>query len=104
MDYKQNRIPFLKKYWVSSIGVFLLSQIVFIIFEKTGWAPNYRDIDGTIFGRITESSFFTEWFNFYEKSQFNLLTFFFAIFFLVPGIISAIKNLLSLSRHTTSSK
>ena len=104
MDSKLKRIPFFKKYWVSSIGVFLLSQIIFIIFETTGWAPNYRDIDGTIFGRITESSFFIEWLTFYETPQFNLLTLFFAIFFLVPGTISAIKNIFSLRQHTTSSK
>lgn len=104
LDKKQKRIPFLRKYWVSSIGVFLLSQIIFILFEMTGWAPNYRDIDGTIFGRITESSFFVEWLTFYETPQFNLLTLFFAIFFLVPGIISAIKSVLSPRRPTTSSK
>jgi len=90
---KQKAVPFLKKYWVSSIGVFLLSQIIFIICEATGWIPNYREIDGTLFGRITESSIFREWFTFYETPNFNLLSVFFGIFFLVPGIISAIKNI-----------
>ncbi|MGE6261327.1 YfzA family protein [Heyndrickxia sporothermodurans] len=92
MANKQNTIPFLKKSWVSSIGVFLLSQIIFITFEKTGWMPNYRDIDGTLFGRITESSIFREWFTFYETPHLNLLTVFFGIVFLVPGIIGVIKN------------
>ncbi|RDW14951.1 YfzA family protein [Oceanobacillus chungangensis] len=103
MAGKQKRVPFLKRYWVSSIGVFLLSQIIFIIFEATGWILNYRDIDGTLFGRITESSIFIEWFTFYETPQFNLLTLFFGIFFLVPGIISAIKNVFSPSYHNTNS-
>lgn len=89
---KQNPIPFLRRAWVSSIGVFLLSQIFFIICEATGWIPNYRDIGGTIFGRITESSIFREWFTFYETPHFNLLTVFFGIAFLIPGIIGAVKN------------
>ncbi len=37
MAEKQKSVPFLKKYWVSQIGVFLLSQIIFITFETTGW-------------------------------------------------------------------
>ena len=92
MANKQNPIPFWKKTWVSFIGVFLLSQIIFIICEATGWIPNYRDIDGTLFGRITESSIFREWFTFYETPNFNLLTVFFGIVFLVPGIIVVVKN------------
>lgn len=92
---KQNPIPFLKRTWVSFIGVFLLSQIIFIICEATGWIPNYREIDGTLFGRITESSIFRERFTFYETPNFNLLTVFFGIVFLVPGIIGAVKNVFS---------
>lgn len=38
--------------WVSSIDVFLLLQIIFIKFEATH-SPNYRKIDGTLFGTIT---------------------------------------------------
>lgn len=92
---KRNPIPFLKRTWVSSIGVFLLSQLIFIICEATGWIPKYRDIDGTLFGRITESSIFKEWFTFYETPHFNLLTVFFCIVFMVPGIIGAVKNIFS---------
>ncbi|GIP20713.1 YfzA family protein [Paenibacillus sp. J22TS3] len=92
MARKQNAVSILKKYWVSSIGVFLLSQIFFISSEATGWILNYRDPDGTIFGRILNTSIFTEWFNFYETPQYNLLTVFFGIFFLVPGIISVFKK------------
>lgn len=90
---KKSSVSFLKKAWVSSVGVFVLSQIVFIIFEKTGWTPNYKEFDsGTLFGKILESPIFTDWFAFYEKPHMNLLTVFFAIFFLIPGIIGAIKS------------
>lgn len=92
MSDKHNRVPFLRKYWVSAIGVFLLSQIIFITSGATGWLPNYREIDGTLFGRITESAIFTEWFTFYETPQLNLLTVFFGVFFLVPGIIIVLKK------------
>lgn len=104
MENKQKRVPFLKKYWVSSIGVFLLSQIIFIAFETTGWIPKYREIDGTLFGKIAESSFFIEWFTFYETVHFNLLTLFFVIFFLVPGLISAIKHAFSRRHHARAAK
>ncbi|MCA1295176.1 YfzA family protein [Paenibacillus sp. alder61] len=92
MVRKQNTVPLLKRYWVSSIGVFLLSQIFFIISEATGWKLNYRDTHGTILGRILDTPIFAEWFNFYETPHYNLLTVFFGVFFLVPGMISAIKN------------
>lgn len=94
MAKDKNPVSFLKKPWVASIGVFLLSQIIFITFEVTGWAPNYKDIDGTVFGKIIESTFFNEWFSFYTKPHFNLLTAFFGIFFLVPGIVAAMKNVI----------
>lgn len=87
---KQKDSTFLEKYWVSSISVFVLSQIFFFTSEATGWILKYRDMDGTIFGRLLDSYIITEWFNFYETPQYNLLTVFFVVFFLVPGIISAI--------------
>ncbi|MFD1169945.1 YfzA family protein [Oceanobacillus caeni] len=66
--------------------------MIFITLEATGWIPKYRDIDGTLFGRIVESPMFSEWFTFYETQHFNLLTVFFGICFLVPEIIRAIRN------------
>lgn len=104
MAEKEKSVPFFKKSWVSQIGVFLLSQIIFITFETTGWLPNYKEIDGTLFGRITESPIFKEWFTFYETPQLNLITVFFGVFFLVPGIIGALKNLFSLRQYSNSSK
>ena len=94
MANKQNAIPFYKRAWVSSIGVFLLSQIIFIIWQTTGWMPKFKEIDGTVFGKITESSFFKEWLTFYEIPWFNLITVFFAIAFLVPGVIGAVINVI----------
>ena len=91
---KQETIPFFKRTWVSCIGVFVLSQLIFITFEVTGWSPNYREMDGTLFGKITESSLFGKWFSFYEIPHLNMLTVFFGVTLLVPGIIGAIKDVL----------
>ncbi|MFB7157236.1 YfzA family protein [Lysinibacillus sp. NPDC056232] len=92
---RKNSIPFWKKSWVVLICSFLLSQILFITFEVTGWIPNLKDIDGTLFGRIAESSIFNEWFAFYDTIHFNLFTVFFGIVLLVPGIINAIIDIFS---------
>ncbi len=48
-----------------------------------------------LFGRMTESSIFKEWFTFYETPHFNLLTVFFGIVFLIPGIKGVVKNVFS---------
>ncbi|MDE1455190.1 YfzA family protein, partial [Bacillus paralicheniformis] len=45
-----------------------------------------------------------EWFTFYETPQLNLLTVFFGVFFLVPGIISALKNVFSPRHYSNNSK
>ncbi|KLV28068.1 group-specific protein [Niallia circulans] len=95
---KQKASSFLEKYWVSSIGVFVLSQIFFFSSEATGWILKYRDMDGTIFGKLLDSFIITEWFNFYKTPQYNLLTVFFGVFFLVPGIISAIVKVFTRSK------
>ncbi|MCM2980400.1 YfzA family protein [Niallia circulans] len=98
MVRKQKASSFLGKYWVSSIGVFVLSQIFFFSSEATGWILKYRDMDGTIFGKLLDSFIITEWFNFYKTPQYNLLTVFFGVFFLVPGIISAIVKVFTRSK------
>ena len=92
MADKQKSVPFYKEYWVSSIGVFLLSQIIFMVFDATGWNPTYRELKG-VFKKLAESPLFTEWFTFYSLPHSNMLTVFFAIAFLVPGIISGIKSI-----------
>jgi YfzA-like protein len=90
---KEKPAPILKKSWIASIGMFLMSQVIFITMETTGWKPNYRDIDGTLFGKIANSSIFSEWFTMYETLHFNVLTVFFTILFLVPGMIGAMKHM-----------
>lgn len=96
MANKQQKNSFLNIPWVASIGVFVLSQIIFILFEVTGWSLRYRELSG-VFEKISESVLFKEWLNFYSIPQQNLITFIFAIAFLVPGIIGAVKSLFSKS-------
>ena len=88
---------FRKKSWVSLIGIFVLLQIILITFEVTNSVSylNLKEIDGTIFGRIMDNSIINEWFNFYESTHFNLFTIFFCIVLLVPGVIGAIKDLIT---------
>ena len=85
-------VSLFKRKWFSLICIFLLSQLIFITFEAIGWLPNLKDIDGTLFGTIAESSTFNEWFSFYETPHFNIFTAFFGITLLVPGIIGGIKD------------
>lgn len=93
---KNNPIPFWKKKWVSLIGAFMLLQIIFITLEVADWVSylNLKEIEGTIFGKIVESSLFESWFTFYETTHFNLFTVFYGVMFLVIGIVSTIKNIL----------
>lgn len=88
---KQSIIKFLNRGSVSAIGVLLLSQLIFLIFETTGWMPKYREIDGTFLGRIIETPIFTNWFTFYETDVFNFLTFIFVIQALVAIVIGVFK-------------
>lgn len=48
MKKEKNSPSFWKKPWVASIGIFILSQLILITFEKTGWIPNLKDIEGTV--------------------------------------------------------
>lgn len=68
-------------------------QLALLIFE-TAWSPNFRDLEGTLFGRLSEAALFTDWFTPYDTALFNLLTAFFAIALLPYAIIGAIKDLL----------
>ncbi|MBD8007431.1 YfzA family protein [Bacillus norwichensis] len=84
-----------KKSWVLSISTFVLLQIIFLTMEFTGWIPNLKDMDGTVFGKIAESKFMEEWFNFYETPYFNMCTFIFGITFLSHGVIGALRDVFS---------
>ena len=91
-----NRNPFWKKKWVALIAGFVLIQIIFITLESADWVSylNLKEIKGTFFGKIVESSFFESKFNFYETMHFNLFTVFIGVVFLISGIVDSIKNIL----------
>lgn len=91
----RNTIPLGKRPWVTSIGIFVWSQIIFMTFEVTGWIPNLGEMDGMLFGNIVESSLFKGSFTFYETAHFNLITVFFVIVFFIPGMVGAIKDIFS---------
>lgn len=91
----KERTSFWKKPWVASIGVFILAQFIFIIFETTGWIPNLKEIEGTLWGRIAQNSLFNKLFGFYETPHFNVATGFFVITCLIPGIAGMGKELIS---------
>jgi len=91
-DKRMNR-KLVKRPWVQSIVAFVMLQIGFVIFELTGWIPNYRELDGTLFYRIY-TSVFSDWANFYDHPYFNMFTVFFGIIFLSHGVIGAIRDLL----------
>lgn len=93
MATKQQTTPFFKRAWVSAIGVFILSQLFFFSCEIIGWAPNYRELDSELLRKILDSALFKEWLSFYEIPYFNLLTLFFTITCLIPGIIGAIRQI-----------
>lgn len=93
MKKEKNSPSFWKKPWVASIGIFILSQLILITFEKTGWIPNLKDIEGTVWGKIVELSLFNRLFGFYETPHFNLVTGLLVIVCLLPGIIGMGKEL-----------
>lgn len=89
---QKNSTSFWKKTWVASIGVFILSQLLFKTLETTGWIPNLKEIDGTVWGKIDQMHLFNKFFGFYETPHFNIMTGFLVITCLIPGIIGGIKD------------
>ncbi|GIN90130.1 hypothetical protein J6TS1_02230 [Siminovitchia terrae] len=94
-DFTVKEQSFSKKSWVLSISSFVLIQIVFLTMEFTGWIPNLKDIDGTVFGKIAGYTFMEDWFNFYETPYFNVCTFIFGIVLLSHGLIGALRDVFS---------
>lgn len=96
MSYKQEKgRPILKRNWVRALIAFIVLQLILIICDRNGWSLNVRDIDGTIFDRVSKSQVFTEWFAPYNNSLFNIFAAFFTIILLPYVIINAIKDLFS---------
>ncbi|RLL41361.1 hypothetical protein D8M04_17490 [Oceanobacillus piezotolerans] len=73
--------------FITALGTFLITQLVLIFFSNV-WSPNFRDLDGTLFGRIANSSLFTEWFAPYDMPLYNMLTAFFAITLIPSALLS----------------
>ena len=78
----------IKKQWLLPIFAFLLLQVVFVLMEFTGWIPRLREIDGNLFGTITDTPLFKGWFNFYDTPFFNLFTVFFGVLVIINIIVS----------------
>jgi len=93
MSQKVKAVPFFNKRWVTLIGLFLLSQLIFYIFTVIDWHPRYKDITNELLLKFMSSDFFNQWFGFYEVPHFNLITMFFIIFCLIPGLFGCIRNI-----------
>ncbi|MBG9832200.1 MULTISPECIES: YfzA family protein [Bacillus] len=92
MEHKLNKAqPILKRTWFRYLGAFIIVQLLFIICEVTGWAPNFKP-SGEFLSRILHSKFFTEWFTPYEIPHFNLFTALFMITLLPYILIGAMKD------------
>lgn len=62
MEHELNKAqPIWKRTWFRYLGAFIIVQLLFIICEITGWAPNFKP-SGEFLNRILHSEFFTEWF------------------------------------------
>ena len=91
---------FFSKGWIGSLVVLIAVHLIYIFFETT-WSPKFRDMDGTLFGRLSESALFTEWYAPYDTPLFNMMSAFFVITLLPYAIIGAIKDLF-VKKRTTS--
>ena len=92
---KTTKKPFYNHPLFVSISVFIIVQILFSLMEKTGWIPKYRDIDGKFVGnlveKLTELSFFKQWFQLYDTQWFNITTLILALAVLIELIRTVVK-------------
>ena len=94
-DKRKNEIPVRTRSWIIPLVTFIVLQLILILIDISPWTPNFRDLDGRIFGRILNSQFFTEWITFYSIPEFNLCAVFFAITLLPYALLNATKAVLS---------
>ncbi|HDR7913493.1 YfzA family protein [Bacillus pretiosus] len=95
MEHELNKAqPVWKRKWFRYLGAFIIVQLLFIMCESTGWAPNFKP-SGEFLNRILHSQFFTEWFTPYEIPHFNLFTALFAITLLPYALIGAMKDFIT---------
>lgn len=87
--------PIRNRNWMKTLGAFLALLLFFFLCETYSW-PLFRKFnEGTLFGRISNSELFVEWFTPYNTPQFNLFTAFFAITLLPSALIGAVKDIFS---------
>ncbi|MCU5683319.1 hypothetical protein FC697_22570 [Bacillus wiedmannii] len=92
MEHELNKAqPIWKRTWFRYLGAFIIVQLLFIICEIIGWAPNFKP-SGEFLNRILHSEFFTEWFTPYEIPHFNVFTALFTITLLPYALIGVMKD------------
>lgn len=58
---------------VTTVGILILVQLIFMLLDGTGWEPNVRDTN--FINNILNAKLFTEYFHFYSYPFFNFVTF-----------------------------
>lgn len=90
----------MKKKWLSSLVIFVIMQIAFILIDGTRFEPKLND-SGNIMSRyahwITDTKLVTEWFAIYTYPYFNLVTF----IFLVALMINIFTDVIHLKRRSS---
>ncbi|WP_068673514.1 YfzA family protein [Oceanobacillus sp. Castelsardo] len=79
--------------WILPLGIFLGLQLIILLIDSSPWILHFRD--GTLFDRLLNSKFFTEWFTPYNTPECNVLTILFAIILLPETLINAIEDIKS---------
>lgn len=80
------------KRWLLIVGVFIVTQIVFILLDGTGYEPKINDSDNlfaSMARSILDSKLFTEWISIYSYPFFNL----FLTVFVTAIIIQAVCDI-----------
>lgn len=78
-----------KARWIVPLGIYLSLNLIMILFDSSSWSLNF--LEGSFIKRLMHAKFFTEWFNPYSTSEFNVLTVLFAIIFLPEILINALE-------------
>ena len=93
MDAKKHNSSLIKR-WVTTIGIFLIVQLIFIAVDGTFLEPNINDSNNVFIriGRwILNSKLFTEWITPYSLSFFNM----FMTIHVIAILIQAVQDIIS---------
>ena len=88
MDAKKYNSSLIKR-WVTTIGIFLIVQLIFIAVDGTFLEPNINDSNNVFIriGRwILNSKLFTEWITPYSFPFFNMIMLFHVIAILLQAV------------------